>query len=129
MKRLASLGCVAIMTAGGLVGCQQGQKRGQVQAPPPPEPQPMSMQPSPFDPVQVQPGAQPQPLPMDPYGAAAPAPTAPGFGGNYTIQKGDTLWSIAQRHYGNGQRWVDILNANPGLNPNKLSVGQSIILP
>jgi len=47
----------------------------------------------------------------------------------YTVQKGDTLWKIARNHYGSGTRWVDIRDANPGLNPTKLAVGQKIVLP
>jgi len=47
----------------------------------------------------------------------------------YTIQRGDTLWSIAQRIYGNGKRWRDIVKANEGLDPTKLRVGQKVILP
>jgi|GEM_PF-689401 len=30
----------------------------------------------------------------------------------YTVQKGDTLWEIAEALYGNGFRWTEILNAN-----------------
>ena len=45
------------------------------------------------------------------------------------MQKGDTLWSIAQRFLGDGQRWREIVELNPGLEPSKLKVGQVIILP
>jgi len=47
----------------------------------------------------------------------------------YTIVKGDTLYAIAKRHYGDGNRWKDILNANPGIQPKRLMVGQEITLP
>lgn len=47
----------------------------------------------------------------------------------YTIQRGDTLWSIAQRVYGDGQRWRDIIAVNPGLDATRLRVGQQIVLP
>ena len=47
----------------------------------------------------------------------------------YTVQRGDTLWSIAERTYGDGKRWRDIVTANAGLDPTKLRVGQKIILP
>ncbi len=53
----------------------------------------------------------------------------PGPGGTYTVQKGDTLWSIASKVYGNGQRHKDILAANPQVNPSRLLVGQTLVLP
>ncbi len=133
MNRLLNVAWVSVVVAGGLVGCRGQQNADQVQAPPPPDPMLYAgAQPAPFEPVQVQTG-EPQPLPMDPYvggGATGAGTQAPAMGGgNYTVQRGDTLWSIAQRHYGNGQRWVDIVNANPGLDPNKLPVGRAIVLP
>ena len=47
----------------------------------------------------------------------------------YTIKADDTLWSIAVKHLGSGQRWKDIEEANPGLDRMKLRVGQIIKLP
>lgn len=47
----------------------------------------------------------------------------------YEIQKGDTLWSIAKNHLGDGQRWKDIVTANPNLTPESMSIGQKIVLP
>lgn len=47
----------------------------------------------------------------------------------YTIKKGDTLYSIARSHYGDGKQWKKIVDANPGLDPAKLKVGQTIELP
>ena len=52
-----------------------------------------------------------------------------GGGGNYVVRQGDTLWSIANKHYGSGQRWKDIASANPGLTPEKMRVGMAIVLP
>ncbi len=48
---------------------------------------------------------------------------------NYSVKKGDTLWSIAKKVYGDGQRWKDIVKANPGLDPQKLYVGQKLNMP
>ncbi|MDD3029892.1 MAG: LysM peptidoglycan-binding domain-containing protein [Alphaproteobacteria bacterium] len=33
----------------------------------------------------------------------------------YTVVKGDSLYKIARRLYGNGERWSDIYNANTAL--------------
>ena len=30
----------------------------------------------------------------------------------YTVKRGDTLWGIAKKYYGNGSKWKKIYNAN-----------------
>ncbi len=61
---------------------------------------------------------------------AAPAAATPATGGtSYTVARGDTLWSIAQKHYGDGKRWQDIASANGISDARKLAVGQKIVLP
>jgi len=40
-----------------------------------------------------------------------------------TVQKGDTAWKIAERAYGNGAKWKQLGQLNPGFNPNALKVG------
>ena len=50
-------------------------------------------------------------------------------GTKYTIKKGDSLWSIAKSHYGDGNKWKQIASANPKLNPNKVVAGTTITLP
>lgn len=54
-------------------------------------------------------------------------------GGNtraYTIQSGDSLWSIAQKQLGNGGRYTEILKLNPKLNAkSNLVVGSRLTLP
>lgn len=49
----------------------------------------------------------------------------------YTVQKGDTLWKIAQNQLGNGYRWKYLYEINKERikNPNKLRAGQKIIIP
>ncbi len=46
-----------------------------------------------------------------------------------TIKKGETLWSIAQRAYGNGILYKKIIEANPQSNLKQLFVGQVIRVP
>jgi nucleoid-associated protein YgaU len=50
-------------------------------------------------------------------------------GGSYTIQRGDTLGTIAKRILGSSKRWREISRANPEINPNRLIVGQEIVIP
>jgi 5'-nucleotidase len=74
---------------------------------------------------------------MTPDPALAPAPgvaaAAPSdgsaVGNSYTIKKGDTLWRIAAAKYGDGKKWHEICDANPGLSPSALRVGETITLP
>ena len=49
----------------------------------------------------------------------------------YTIKEGDTLWSIAKKHYGNGAKWELILEANKDTIGSKDAIqpGWKIILP
>lgn len=49
----------------------------------------------------------------------------------YTVKKGDTLWGIAKKYYGNGAKYTQIYNANKGKikNPNLIYVGQVFTIP
>jgi nucleoid-associated protein YgaU len=54
------------------------------------------------------------------------------YPGQYTVQKGDTLWGIAERHYGSGTKWPLIYSANTGTvgpNPNLIYPGQVLTIP
>ncbi len=57
-----------------------------------------------------------------------PAGVVPGEQ-SYVVEEGDTLWSIAERLLGDGQRWRDIVEMNPGLVPEELHAGQTLSLP
>lgn len=49
----------------------------------------------------------------------------------YTVKKGDCLWNIAKKFYGNGAQYTKIYNANKGKikNPNLIYVGQVLVIP
>jgi nucleoid-associated protein YgaU len=66
---------------------------------------------------------------LDPMVNSTPTYSAPLASTNYTVRQGDTLWSIAARHYGNGQKWRDVVAANPGISESRLPVGRTIVLP
>ncbi|MFZ5953157.1 MAG: LysM peptidoglycan-binding domain-containing protein [Candidatus Rifleibacteriota bacterium] len=50
-------------------------------------------------------------------------------GGSYTVQRGDTLGKIAKRILGSSKRWRELARANPQVNPNKLNVGETLMIP
>lgn len=47
----------------------------------------------------------------------------------YTIKESDTLSRIAREHYGDDKYWRAIVQANPGLNPDRIIAGKTISLP
>lgn len=59
-----------------------------------------------------------------------PATTAPKVR-TYTVKKGDTLWGIAKKYYGNGAKYTQIYNANKDKikNPNLIYPGQVFTIP
>jgi nucleoid-associated protein YgaU len=48
---------------------------------------------------------------------------------SYTIEKGDSLWSIAVRSYGDGYAWTKIAKENNISHPNLIHVGNVLKLP
>ncbi len=50
-------------------------------------------------------------------------------GGKYTVEKGDTLWDISVRAFGNGYRWTEIARMNNLANPDLIFSGNVLTLP
>lgn len=48
--------------------------------------------------------------------------------GKYTVQKGDTLWVIAKKYYGNGSLYPKIVKNNNIKNPDLIYPGQILII-
>lgn len=89
------------------------------------------------------------PAPVTPTVAPAPTPTAPTAPtatpaattapkttttstpaqSTYKVVSGDTLSALAQKYLGDAKRYTEIAKLNNIADPNKISVGQSLILP
>jgi len=60
--------------------------------------------------------------------AEVSAPKA-SSGRSYKVGSGDSLWAIAARELGDGNRYNEIAALNPKINPNVLVVGTDLVLP
>ncbi len=85
-----------------------------------------SLPPVPTVPEVPRPVPEPEPIPRN--GAPTPTPVAQVL---YTVQRGDTLWAIAARHYGDPLLWPVLHHANRALvpNPHHIRPGQQLLLP
>jgi nucleoid-associated protein YgaU len=45
------------------------------------------------------------------------------------VEPGDTLWAIAERFYGDGNRYQEIANASGIPNPDLINPGQVLTIP
>jgi tetratricopeptide (TPR) repeat protein len=74
------------------------------------------------------PAIRPAPLARPPASPAAPPPAA---GRRHVVAPGDTLYKIAQRYYGSGAKWTEILQANRDVlkNENAVKVGMELRIP
>jgi LysM repeat protein len=82
------------------------------------------------DPNVIQPGQRLTLPPVDPNPPSPPpAPPPPAAAAQpYAVRNGDSLWSIAQRAYGDGSRWRDIAAAN-GLHGTVIHQGERLWIP
>ena len=116
---------IAVVSVSMLLGCQKKPAQQAAEAPPAAEPK--------MTPVTELPPAPPLPEAKPPTPAQPPKPApgvteAPAAPTTYVVQKGDTLFSIARIHLGDGKRWKEIVAINPGLSE-RIKPGQKIVLP
>ena len=62
-------------------------------------------------------------------GKPTTTPAKPNNEKYYTVKKGDTLWAIAKKYYGNGNQYPKIVKANNIKNPDLIYPGQKLIIP
>lgn len=48
---------------------------------------------------------------------------------NHVVAAGDSLWKLAEKYLGDGNKWGQIAKANPGQDPHKLEVGTALAIP
>ena len=61
----------------------------------------------------------------------AEKPSQPANSDTYTVVSGDSLWKIASKQLGNGNRWTEIydLNKDTVKSPSVIFVGQILKMP
>ena len=122
----------AVLAAGLLLGCKP-------QAPPPapgPSPAPKVVKTDPGDGI-LSTSPPPRTGGTDILGPTAtppptPPPVAPPVAGasrKYVVKAGDTMIKIARQEFGDEHRLKDIKALNPGIDADKLKVGQEILIP
>lgn len=62
-------------------------------------------------------------------GSTTSAPTVPDGARLHSVRKDEYLIDISEKYYGTTSRWKVIADANPGVNPNRLVVGQKLVIP
>jgi LysM repeat protein len=67
-------------------------------------------------------GDIPVPVPVKPQPPAAGEIT-------HKVKQGDTLWALAVRYLGDGQKWRAIQDLNGGINPKRLRIGMVLKIP
>lgn len=62
-------------------------------------------------------------------GRTADADSQPQMAGSYTVVRGDSLWAICKKFYGDGSLAYKLATANNISNPNLIYPGQTLTLP
>jgi nucleoid-associated protein YgaU len=81
--------------------------------------------------VPVEPAAveEPAPAPAEEPAPPPPPPPPPPAPRTYTVVSGDTLWAIAERFYGDGNKYPQIAEASGISNPDLIHPGQVVTIP
>ena len=130
MRHVIALTVVLIAAVALAGGCQNKKKNGTATAGNSLSPSVTDITPSAPAPAPVayQPAPQPA-MTSDISVTSTPSAGATGGGGSYTVKKGDTLYGIARAKYGDGKQYTKIVAANPGVSPQSLKVGQTLVIP
>ena len=79
--------------------------------------------------AEVAPAAVEEPAPEPAAPPPPPPPPPPPAPRTYTVVSGDTLWAIAERFYGDGNRYPEIAQASGIANPDLIHPGQVLTIP
>jgi nucleoid-associated protein YgaU len=80
---------------------------------------PTTWEPEPSHPAAHGPGTAPATAPPPEVHDQPPQPPPAPPGRTYTVQKGDSSWKITQLFTGDGNRWKELVKANPGIKKGK----------
>ena len=117
---MKTLGTVCVVVLIGVAGCAKKNDR----------PKEGAVNPTVVDVTSPTPAyTAPQPAYTGTPTEASVAPTTPAGGRTHTVKAGDNLYRLAIQYYGDGKQSKKILDANPGLDPNKMKIGQVIVIP
>jgi LysM repeat protein len=82
------------------------------------------------NPTPQHPGVVLMPMTVNSPSDPQPAHTiSPGGSHSYTVQRGDTLWDIAERVYGDGTKYPRIAAASGIKDPNMITPGETLTIP